>query len=325
MRPSCAPGARRGKEGICLLSNILLVFSQVCTLFVMMGVGFLLSKLGKLTKDSLSQVTFLLLYVVSPCLIVDTLQVERDAALVRSLGLGMLLMVVLYVLWVLLALPLFRGQAPDTRVVLQYGVVYGNTGFMGLPLLQAVLGPQGLLYATAPYICFNLFAWSHGIAQMGGRKSVSLKKMFINPGILGCAVGLVFFLLNFRLPALLGDAVHYLGAMNTPLAMVVIGVQMAGADIKSTFRNPRLYTAGLFKLLIMPLAALVLLLPLKLDPVMYAAYVILAATPSAGFTAIFSQEYGRDTATAAQLVTLTTLLSILTLPCFAALSQALGG
>lgn len=306
-----------------MLSNILLVASQVGTLFLMMGVGFVLTRLGKLTKDGLSQLTFLLMNIVSPCIIVDTLQTERTPELVSAMGLGAVIMCVTYLIWILLSNLAFRRQPADARAVLRFGMVYSNTGFMGLPLIQAVLGSRGLIFATTPYVVFGVFSWSHGVALMGGRENISGKKLLINPGILGCAAGLLLFFLNFRLPSLVGSAVHYLGSMNTPLAMVVIGSQMAGADLKAALRSTRLYLAGAMRLLLFPAILALLLLPLKLDPVMYAAYVILGATPTAGVTAIFAQRFQRDTATAAQLVTLTTLLSILTLPCFAALAQIL--
>ena len=107
--------------------------------------------------------------------------------------------------------------------------------------------------------------------------------------------------------------------------MVVIGAQMAQTNLGAIFRSARLYLAGAVRLIVFPALVLLLLLPMKLDPMMYAAYVILAATPTAGATSIFAQRFQRDTAAAAQLVTLTTLLCILTLPCFAALAQFWGG
>ncbi|WP_186566739.1 AEC family transporter [Lawsonibacter celer] len=306
-----------------LLANILLVASQVGTLFLLMGVGFVLTRLGKLTKTGVAQLTFVLMNIVSPCIIIDTLQVERTPALLRDMGVGVLIMCAVYALWIALAAPAFRRTEADTRDVLRFGMVYGNTGFMGLPLIQAVLGSAGLFYATAPYLVFSVVSWSHGVARMGGRAQLSLKRLLLNPGILGSVIAITLFLLNFRLPAMVGNAVGYLGSMNTPLAMIVVGSQMAGANLGDALRSPRLYLAGAVRLLVCPALLLVLLLPLRLDPTMYAAYVILAATPTAGLTGIFAQRFGRDTAAAAQLITLSTLLSILTLPCFAALAQLL--
>ena len=314
---------RNEKETNALFSNILLVASQVGMLFLMMAVGFLLTKLGKIAENGRVQMSFILLNVVTPCLIVDTLQVDRTPELVKSIGLGALLLCMIYAAWFLLSALCFRRQPADTRASLQFGLVYSNSGFMGLPLVEAMLGSQGLLYATTPYVLFNIFAWTHGAALMGGRKSLSLRKIILNPGILASIVALGLFFLNIRLPDTIGTAVHYLGSMNTPLAMLVIGAQMAQADLGATFRSPRLYLASLLRLLVFPMVVVLLLLPMKLDPVMYVTYAILAATPAAGMTAIFAQQFRRDTVSAARLVTLSTLLSIITLPCMAVLARTL--
>lgn len=306
-----------------MLENMLLVASQVGTLFLMMGVGFLLARRGKLKAETLSQLAYLLMTIISPCIIMDTLQADRTPELVAAMGQGAVLMLVLYLIWFVVAVPLFRKQPEYSRCVLQFGVVYSNTGFMGLPLVQSVLGPRGMLFATTPYVLFSAFSWSHGVALLGGRKNLSLKKMILNPGIISCAIGLTLFFLDTRLPPMLGSAVHFLGSMNTPLAMVVIGGQMALADLNAAVRDKRLYWASLARLVLYPAILLVGLLPFDMDPMMYTTYVILAATPAAGATAIFAQRFGRDSAIGAQLVTLSTLFSIVTLPVFAALAQVL--
>ena len=312
------------KELLDVAENFLLVASQVGTLFLMMGVGYVLAKTGKLNREGLAQMTYLLLYVVVPCLMIDTLQIPRSAELMRVMGLCMALTLALYLLMALGVCPLFRRQPTNTRIVLRYGIMYGNIGFMGLPLIQAVLGDGGMVFAIMGQVGFTIFALSHGVLLMGGKEGFSVKKMFFNPGIFGAVAGVGLFLLDLRLPVFLGDGVAFLGSMNSPLAMVVIGAQMASADLGATFRNPLLYSAALAKLAIVPLATALILLPLHLDPVMYTTLVILAATPTAGYTSIFSQQYQRDTTTAAQLVTLTTLCCILTLPCFAVLATFFG-
>ena len=193
-----------------MLSNLLTVTGQVATLFLMMAVGFVLARLGKLTRDNLPRMTFLLLYVVIPCLIVNTLQTGCSPEVLRSMGAAALVTAGLYAVYCLLILPFFRRQPPDTRAPLQFGVVYGNVGFMGIPLIRAVLGTPGMLYVTVIFIVFNAYNWSHGILLMGGRRRFSLKRAVLNPGILATAVGLPLFLLGIRLPPVVGSAVSFL-------------------------------------------------------------------------------------------------------------------
>lgn len=302
-----------------------LVASQVGTLFLLMAVGYVLARMGHFGYETQAQATTLLLYVVTPCLIVDTLQISPTPQLLRDIALSTVLIFVTYLAFALLMGLFFRRQQADTRSVLRFGAAYGNTGFMGIPLIQGVLGDAGLLYAIAGQVAFNSLVWSAGVRAMGSRGSFSIRKMILNPGILGSAAGVALFLLDLRLPGPVGQGVEFLGSMNTPLAMAIIGAQMASADLPATFRNPRLYAAAGLKLIALPLLTALVLLPLDLTHDMFIAIVILAGTPTAGVTAMFAQQFRRDTVTAAQLITLTNLCCLVTLPCCTALSALLGG
>lgn len=306
-----------------MLANFILVAGQVATLFLLMGTGFLLTKMKLLTNTGRSQLTMILLNVAGPCLIVDAMQIDYDPTLIRSLALGLAVIFALFLVCWLGVLPCYRRQPEDTRIVLRFGSLYSNVGFMGFPLVDAILGAPGMVYAVIMQVGFNLMVWSHGVVLMGGKDSFSPRKLLLTPGIIGSVLSLLFYLLHIRFPGSIGSAVSFLGSLNTPLAMLVIGSQMAEARILDTFRNPRLYTATAYKLLAAPILYTIVLYPLPLPAMLKVAFILLSATPSAGFTAIFSQQHGRDSATASQLVTLCTLLSIITLPCFAAIGMSL--
>lgn len=306
-----------------MLDRILVVFSQVVTLFLLMGVGFFLAKKEKLTQHGVTECTYLLLYLVAPCIIIESLQVDRDPALTHSVLLCSAATVGLYLLYILLSLPTFRKQPQKTRSVLQFGAVYGNLGFMGIPLIQAVLGERAILFVVFVLAIFTVCYWIHGVILMGGRDSFSLKNAILNPGVVPLFIALPLFITGWRLPSMVNSAVSFLADLNTPLAMVVIGAQMARSDLLSIFRQPRLYTASAFRLLLCPVITALVLLPLNMDPILYATMVILGGTPTAGVTSMFAQRFEQDTPTAAQLVSLSTLLSIITLPLCAALAEIL--
>ena len=308
-----------------MLDYLLMVSSQVGTMFLMMAAGFALAKRGLLTREAIPQLTNLLLTAVLPCMLVDSMQIERTPALLGAMGYGALLAVGLYVLYCLLSIPLFRRKNPATGKTLRFGTLYGNVGFMGLPLIQMVLGEQAMVYGVINLIVFNLFNWSQGVVLMGGRKQVSLKQAVINPGILGIIAALLLFFCGITLPPVVGSAVSFLGSMNTPLAMVIIGAQMAAADWRAVFRSPAILLACVLKLAAMPLLTALILYPLHPEPDLYCTVVLLAGVPTASITAMFAQRYGQDVATSAQLVTVSTLLSILTLPCCGVLAALLSG
>ena len=303
-------------------AHFLVVLGQVATLFLLMGVGFLLTKIGWLTKAGTAEMTTVLLYVVTPCIIVDSLQKDWDPALLHTLAIGTAAVLLVYLLNIPLSTRFFHRREPELRAPLQFGCIYGNVGFMGLPLAAAVLGEDALIFAVVTVVVFNLFTWTHGILIMGGRAAFSARKLFLNPGVIATAIGLPLFLLRIRLPGPVGTAVSFLGDLNTPLAMIVIGAQMARADLLTTFRNKTLYAACGIKLIFIPLLSAAILLPFRLDPVFYTCSVILTAVPTAGVTSIFAEKFDRSPVTTAQLVTLSTLLSIATLPVLAVAARA---
>lgn len=296
---------------------------QVATLFLLIGVGFILGRLGRLDSFGISQMTTLALYIVIPCVIISTFQIDRSPELIHSLLWATLAMALYYVINMVLVRFLFPCQPEWDRAPLRFGCMYGNCGFMGLPLVLAVLGPSAAIYGVLAIVLFNLFQWTHGVRLMGG--GLSLRQALVNPGTIGLAVGLALFLTNLRLPGPVGSAVDFLSALNTPLAMVIIGGQMSAGSLKVLLSQRRLYAASAYKLLFAPLILLFGLLPFHPDPILYCACVILYAAPTAGSTSMLAQNLGQDGTVAAQLVSLSTLLSIVTLPVFAVAAKLLIG
>lgn len=304
-----------------MLEDFLVVVGQVGTLFLLMGVGFLLTRLGKITAETRGQMSFLLLYAVAPCLVVETLQVELTHELLVLLGKAVLAFLVSYLIFIPVSRPMFPSRDADTRPVLQFGIIFANTGFMGFPLVEAVAGPDALIFAAVSTMVFNLLQWSYGVVLMGGKASP--RSMLVNPGTISIAIGLALLFSGLRLPGAVNNAVSFLADMNTPLAMVVIGSQMAHANLRETFRRHRLFEASCLRLVVLPAIVAVVLLPFGLDPLLYISVVILSAAPSAGVTSIFAERFGRNTVAGAQLVALSTLLSIITLPLFAVAARLL--
>ena len=320
------PPAGQERWGREMLLNFLIVAGQVVTLFLLMGVGFVLARLGKLNRDGVSQMSTLILYVVSPCVIFHSFENGGAAAGGRALLAFGAAYTVCTLILAAGSLLCFRRQPPDRRAPLRFGLIYGNNGYMGLPLLEATLGPTAVVYGAVSGLMFNLLMWTQGVGTLGGR--VTLRKAVVNPAAIGFYASLPVLLFGVRPPEMVDSTIGYLASLNTPLAMIVIGAQMAWADLRAGLRDWRFYGAAAYRLLLSPLVAVLLLtglLPLGLDPMLYCACVIVCAVPTAGVTGIMAQRFGKDTAAAAQLVSMTTLLSMLTLPVFTVLARTVSG
>lgn len=306
-----------------MLNSLVIVGGSVLTLFLLMSVGFIFGRLGLLSRETISQMSRILLYIVTPCIMFTSFEVERTPESQALLFSSMAAMIGVYAVYVVLSLLLYPRESESHRGIMRYASIYGNAGFMGLPLIQSVLGGEAMMVAVVGLAVFNVFSWTEGRALIGGRSELSPRKLPTNPGILGFVGGLILFLTGWRLPGPVDSAVGYLGSLNTPLAMVVIGGQMAQADLPGVFRTKKLYVVSAVKLLVVPLLTALLLLPFRPDPRIYMAAVILGGCPTAGVTGLFAQSMGKDPTLGAQQTTLSTLLCVLTLPVMAAVAGML--
>ena len=307
------------------MENLLIVSCQVAILFALMAVGFACQKAKTLTPRGIGDVVALLVFVVNPCLIVNAFNRRFDPTMMKGLLVALAIGVVTHLVLILLVRFLFRGGDESRRVVLKMSAVFSNAGFMGMPLEQAILGPEGVFYGVAYVVVFNLFIWSWGIGLCADGQIRLNRKMFLNPGMYAIVGGLAIFLLPFDLPQVATRTLESIAAMNTPLAMIMIGYYLGGARFSAVFRLPAAYVAVAIRLLIAPLLVIVALWLLRgvLDRTLILALVIPAAAPVAAMTSMFAARYERDVDLSAALVSLTTLLSIVTMPVLIALAMAI--
>ena len=306
------------------MGEVLTVARQVAVLFALMGVGAACRKARLLDDVAVKGFVDVLILVVTPCLIVTCFDRPFDPSMLLGLGVAFGVALAAHFATMLLARLAVRHPAEDTRCVLKVAAVFSNAGFMGIPLEQAILGDEGVFYGIVYVVVFNLLMWSWGLAVMKGRASLN-RMVFVNPGTVGIVMGLTVFLLPWRLPDVVREPVSMLAALNTPVAMLVIGYYLAGARLGKVLRTPAAHVAALLRLVVVPLLVLAALYPLRgaLDRTMMLAAVIPAAAPVGAMVTMFASKYRRDVDMSVGMVSGTTLLSIVTMPPVIALAMTL--
>ena len=131
-----------------MLDAFWVVGGSVLTLFLLMSVCFGFGRAGLLTGAALSQVSRILLYVVTPCIMLTSFEVERTPASQGQLVSALAAMTGVYVVYMLLSQLLFPREGEEHRGILRFAAVYGNAGFMGLPLIQSALGQEAMMAAV---------------------------------------------------------------------------------------------------------------------------------------------------------------------------------
>ena len=304
-----------------MIDNFLIVAQQVAILFVLMGFGAVMRKAKFFRGNAIDGIVNVLILVVTPCLIVDVFQRPFDPSKLKGLGCAFVLAVLIHVILIVLSRFVVRHRDEDVRRPLRLAAVFSNAGFMGIPLEQAILGDAGVFYGVVYIVVFNLFMWSWGLRTMSG--GMNRLKMWVNPGTVGLALGAPLFFLSVKLPAVIGVPVHHMANLNTPLAMIVIGYALAGAEFGKVLRTVPVYVATLVRLVACPLLAIAALYPFRaaLDRNMMLAMVIAASAPVAAMVSMFAAKFGRDVDVSVAVVSGTTLLSILTMPVVIALAM----
>ena len=303
-----------------MIDNFLIVAQQVAVLFVLMGFGAVMRKAGFFKENAIDGIVNVLILVVTPCLIVDVFQRPFDPSKLKGLGYAFVLAVLIHIVLIVLSKFVVRHRDDDVRRPLRLAAVFSNAGFMGIPLEQAILGDAGVFYGVVYIVVFNLFMWSWGLCTMEkgeGRKEKGFSlKTVVNPGTVGLVLGAPFFFLSMKLPTVIGMPLHHMANLNTPLAMIVIGYALAGAEFGKVLRTGSIYVATLVRLVICPLLVIAALYPFRhaLDRNMMLAMTIAASAPVAAMVSMFASKFNRDVDVSVAVVSGTTLLSILTMP-----------
>ena len=295
---------------------------QVAILYVLVLVGFVCDKTGLFTEKASKLTIDLLLYVVTPCMIVNAfLEMNATQALVKKFFVALGLMFLTHFIAIALDLPFFHGKDPQNPVF-KYASIYGNVGFMGLPLAQAVIGNEGVLYCTGGLIAFNVITFIHGFKVMGGKEyHLNFVRLIANPGVISVLIGLPLFLLKVSLPTVVFEPIRLIAGLNAPVAMIIFGTYLANTNLATMFLEKRIYLVVFLKLIALPLICIFGYRLIGIQGALLVSCAITACVPSGNNTFMFASKFHKDAGKASQIVALVSLFSIFTMPVMIALAQ----
>ncbi|MBR0483335.1 MAG: AEC family transporter [Oscillospiraceae bacterium] len=292
-----------------------IVLHQAVIMFILILVGVLCFKLHVLSKESVSQISGLVLKVVNPIVILMAYQKEYKPEFVQNLGRTFILSLTAYVIAMTVAYLGIRNREGRETVIERFSCIYSNCGFMGIPLVMAMFGYDGVFYLTAFLTVFNALVWSHGVMQMSGEKSLkSLGKVLRSPAIVAIVIGMILFFLQIELPAVVAETFEEIGSLNTPLAMIVAGATIVQTNLLEVFKKPRIFYLCFLKLLLIPVLTIAVFLLFPFDKTVEMTVLAAIAAPSAAICTMQCLNYNRNASYASEIFGVTTLFSIATMP-----------
>ena len=296
------------------------VFIQVAVMFIIMSIGILCYKKKMISENTGAELSKFLLMIVNPCVILHAFQIEYKPELLNGLVISAILAVVSNTLGVIIA-TLFIRKNPERKeyIVERFAIVFSNCGFMGIPLIQAVVGDIGVFYASTYVAVFNLFTWTYGVSIMKGKMSLKdIIKVLTSAPIISIVIGIAVFIFSIKLPLVIGKPIEFISSLNTPLAMIVTGIYLARTNIKSALKNVRIFIVSALRLIVVPAVMLVIFIFIGAENEIFTslliANMIATACPTASSTLMMSRMFERNAEYASMIITVSTLFSILTIP-----------
>lgn len=297
------------------------IIQQMCIIFILLISGYVLAKRNLVSGSISKEVSTLVINLCGPALMIDSaLNANRDIDQELLLFTGALA-VIFYLFLILTAeivVKLLRTQKTETNPY-RLMHIFSNTGFIGLPVINAVIGPEGVLFAVIINIGYNVFFYTYGYYRTkkqsapGEKVSLPLHEL-INVGMISSILSILIYVANIRLPYIIAESCRYIGSATTFLSLFVIGVNLSKSPLKKIFGDKKMYVFVLLKQVITPILMGLLLRPFIPNETLFYVTVIMAALPVGSLPLMLAEKEGMDSTLFSNGVIVSTVFSVLTIP-----------
>lgn len=306
---------------------VLSILSSLVMIFILIIPGFIFRKKSILSDSQNDGINNLVINLTWPCLVIDAMQITYDTQILKDSAYIFIVCIIVIGLLLVISFPFAKLIRLDhtKQYLTVFMLMFGNTGFIGIPVIKALYGKEAIFYAAIIELVNDILIFTVGIIiiQMAAKSNLKIGfKEFLSPGLIGVLVGFILFILKIQLPELLGGSISMIGAATTPLTMFVIGYQVAGLKGKEIVGEWKVYAICAARLLILPICCLMAMRLFVSDfSLLEKVLIIDFAMPVAAVSAIFAKQYHTSPDFATKSVLLSTILSLITIPIFAILME----
>ena len=290
------------------------VILQIVMLLLIVLIGLILRTRKVFTDQVIKGANTLLLQVTWPAMILMSAQKDLSPDQVPQvltvLGVGFAIMLVTCLAVFYLA----KGRIQANRHAVFAGIsTLPNVGFVGIPVISAMYGNQGVIYLSGYIVALNISVWTvfHWLIQDNARDFL---RSLLNPGIIASLLSIVFIVTGFRLPEPLLSLCNHLGNMTIALSMLLVGARFKETINLKQIKSGALWLSMGIRLLLIPVIVAFLLKLIGITGISYGVLVVGSALPAAAATQFMAERYGKDTGLAAQSASLSMVVCLITLP-----------
>lgn len=320
--------------------SITVVLQQMIIIFILIGIGMILYRRKIISEEGSKQISGLIINVTNPALLICSALDDGPKATLGELGMALAAYAVVFALLIVVSflIPHLLRIPKSTRYAYQMLTVFGNVGFIGIPLASAVLGSESLIFVSIFNLLFNLLIYTFGISLLQRAASEQAKtntaapmeqaaaaistalpalnrlQKLVNAGTISAAVTILFYLGNFPVPEIVSSALSYTGRATTLLSMLVLGVSVAQMAPKDIFSHPKLYAFTLLRQILVPIGCILLMRCFFDNKLILNTMLLMVAVPAANMPLMLAKQLDMETESISQGIILTTVLSLITVP-----------
>lgn len=291
-------------------------------LFLLLATGFLSRRIGIIDDVASKRLSKLIVNIGQPMMIVYSLiKIEYS---VENTKIGFTMLALGIGVHILLCVMAFFASKTvkdfNEHKIAEFSLIFANAGFIGFPIFRSIFGEIGEFWGSFYVIGFHIFVWTWGMIILArGRKDIKMnwKKIIFNLGTVPCFIGIALYLLMkwIHIPSFIVTYTGYLNNLCTPISVLIVGALIATRTPKQIFCDGRMYYVSFIRLILMPLVVCLVARLIGLPDYMVLFTTAAAALPSATNITMFAELYDIAPGYAAQTVGVTSLFTIVTLPC----------
>lgn len=296
----------------------IVVIQQMAVIAILAGAGFWLQKRKVLTPQSTPVISRIVVDICNPALIVSTILTGNITVSHRDFLGGVYVSAGVYFLFILLGyvIPVIIRIPRDERKFYTLMCIYGNVGFLGIPVAKAILPENAMIYVIICNVFYCLFFYTHGIITLSsGKEKMNLRKVF-SPGVIMSVFALVIFWFDLKLPDFVVKIADYIGSPTVFLSMVLLGASVARSNLLESIKDIKLWAFILVRLVMVPLVTVMALSAIGASEDMIRTFCLMCAVPVGNLPMIQAEKTGERTDVLAKGIIVTTVFSFISITVF---------
>lgn len=311
----------------------MLAFELSLQLLLFILIGFFILRIGLVGKNFDKSLASFIMNIALPCLIIKSFDMSYSEELLESCG------ILLIISFGLLGLCFILGQLAMKLSgkgyagrILRFGMMFPNITFVGMPVMEALYGQLGLFYFSIFIIPVRIFYYSSAKPLLSSPEDkgerAKLKdhlKNILSPPFIAVFVGLGLYISGLSLPGFLDKTISDLGAVCSPMGMILCGITLGKYRLSVLFKL-RYLDLPLIRNLLIPAVTTSIIYFIPLEPLLAKVVVIYSALPVASMLTAFTIEYCPEPKAKLQsagYMLISILLGVVTIPIWAYICELL--